>query len=155
MAKPQLNVLFICSGNICRSPYAAALLSRELAGLGIDSDSVKVESAGTLDLGGRGASRLAHQLAAERGLDLSQHLSRQVDKGMLYHADIVVAMTPSHAVYLAELSRDALRKTVVWDIPDPYGLTERSYGIAFAQIDQAMVPLINEIKKKIAMEEIA
>lgn len=147
MAYPKLSVLFVCSGNICRSPFAAVLLEKKLRALGIDD--VLVESAGTMDLDARGASRLAYQVAADSGLDLSRHLSRHVNRTMLEDADIVVAMKKAHAEYVEALLPSVATKTIVLDVPDPYGLQKQTYETAFTVIEDAMPMIIDEVRKKL------
>ena len=147
MGNQRLNVLFVCSGNICRSPLAAAMLEKRLCALGIDH--VLVESAGTVDLRGRGASRWALEVAADNGLDLSHHVSRQVNRSMLEDADIVVAMTNAHAEYIADILPGIRKKTIALDVPDPYGLQKETYEAAFAVIEEAMPLIIDEVRKKL------
>lgn len=78
------KVLVMCLGNICRSPYAEGVLRRELPGL-------EIRSAGFLD-SGRPAPREAVSVAAERGVNLSSHLSAQVTNEALAWADLVLVM---------------------------------------------------------------
>jgi len=145
MGNQRLNVLFVCSGNICRSPLAAALLEKKLKQLGIDD--VYVESAGTMNLEGRGASRWALEVAADNGLDLAHHVSRQVNRAMLEDADIVVAMTNAHAEYIAAVLPNVSKRMIVLDVPDPYGLQKQTYETALSVIEDAMPLIIGEVRK--------
>jgi protein-tyrosine phosphatase len=145
MGNQRLNVLFVCSGNICRSPLAAALLEKQLRALGIDD--VYVESAGTMNLEGRGASRWALEVAADNGLDLGHHVSRQVNRTMLEDADIVVAMTNAHAEYVAAVLPGVSKRTIVLEVPDPYGLQKQTYETALAVIEDAMPLIIDKVRK--------
>ncbi len=147
MGDRKLNVLFVCSGNICRSPLAAALLEKRLEALGIDD--VFVESAGTMDLEGRGASRWSLEVGADNALDLSHHVSRQVNRSMLEDADIVVAMTKAHAEYIADILPGIRKKTISLDVPDPYGLQKETYEAAFAVIQKAVPLIIDEVRKRL------
>lgn len=83
---PPGRVLIVCHGNICRSPFAAALLARELAGVG-----ARVESAGLV-----GADRppppRAVVAASRRGVDLSPHRSRLLIPELARWADLIVVM---------------------------------------------------------------
>lgn len=137
----------MCSGNICRSPLAAALLERELRVLG--TEGVVAESAGTLDLDGRGASHWAIEVAAENGLDLSHHVSRQVNKRMLEDASIVVAMSQGHAEQLSSILPAVERRMLVLDVPDPYGLQKQAYEAVFGAIKDAMPLIIDEVRVKL------
>lgn len=80
------RVIVLCHGNICRSPFAAALLARDLAGTG-----VSVESAGFIGPG-RPSPREAVAAAALRGVDLSEHRSTLLTAPRARAADLVVVM---------------------------------------------------------------
>ncbi len=82
-------VLVICLGNICRSPYAAALLRRSFGDRG--SGTPGVESAGFLMLG-RPVPEVGQQVAARRGIDLSAHRSQIITAAVAQAADLIVVM---------------------------------------------------------------
>jgi protein-tyrosine phosphatase len=86
-------VLFVCTGNLCRSPSAAWFLAQRLHQAG--PAGVAVESAGTLGTTARVPAELQHE-AASYGLDLSDHQSRQVDAATIARADLVIGMERSH-----------------------------------------------------------
>ena len=87
-----IEVLFLCTGNICRSPIAEVLLARRLADLGVDA---RVRSAGMLQ-GGLEAARHSVDVVKALGLDLSAHRSRTMTKAMVEEADLVLGMARSH-----------------------------------------------------------
>jgi len=87
------KLLFVCSGNTCRSPLAEALTRQAAASRNL---SLEVTSAGTSAVAGAPASPEAIRAAARRGADLSTHRSRPLQAGILSEADLVVAMTPAH-----------------------------------------------------------
>jgi protein-tyrosine phosphatase len=94
------SVLFLCTGNICRSPMAEALLRHRLEERGIEAN---IHSAGLLD-DGRVASEYGVDEMRKRGIDLSSHRSRRMARQMIADADLVVAMAREHlreAVVLA------------------------------------------------------
>ena len=70
-------VLFVCSGNTCRSPMAAALFKARLIQSGLDLAAWRVESAGTAAIDNQPATPQAVEVMAARGLDLQQHRSRR------------------------------------------------------------------------------
>ena len=100
------SVLFVCTANRVRSPFAAAVAGRLVAEHALPVD---VSSAGFLGPGHPADSDMAH-VARKRGLDLSDHTSRHVDADLLERSDLIVAMTGEHDVDLVGLSPDATRR---------------------------------------------
>jgi len=105
--RPGWSVLFVCTGNTCRSPLAEAICKRLLADrLGCDPAELEargyvVRSAGVSAYPDDPAAPPAVEVAREHGADLSAHRSRPVDPELLAGATHVVAMTRGHAVALA------------------------------------------------------
>jgi protein-tyrosine-phosphatase len=134
------QILFVCSGNTCRSPLAEALARQLLPGrAGLD---VEVASAGTSALDGGPASGFSIEVAEAHGLDLSQHRSRILDRAMVRDADLIVTMGVRHRDTVGALDPDALEYTYLltnfsdhWhgEVPDPIGsgreVYERTYLI--------------------------
>jgi protein-tyrosine-phosphatase len=94
------NVLFFCTGNICRSPLAAALLERALTERGLE---VEVTSAGTGAWDGAPASEGAYLVGLERGLDLSSHRARLLTRELVDKADLILTMARHHRARVDEL----------------------------------------------------
>jgi protein-tyrosine-phosphatase len=94
------NVLFVCTGNTCRSPMAEALARAEMARRGWRH--VAVGSAGISAQQGSMASEPARAAAATRGLDLSGHRARAMNRELVDWADVILAMSPSHLAVLEE-----------------------------------------------------
>ena len=84
-----IKVLFVCTGNICRSPMAEVLFAHL-------APDVEVGSAGTMDWSGQPAHEYAIAAMAERGLDLSTHRSRRLSEYLVDESDLIVAMTRNH-----------------------------------------------------------
>lgn len=89
-----MRLLFICTGNTCRSPLAEALARREAIERGWGD--VEVSSAGTSAWEGAPASDGALLVALERGLDLSGHRSQQLTREVVEAHDVILAMGPHH-----------------------------------------------------------
>jgi len=89
-----LKVLFVCSGNICRSPMAAEYFRHRASRSGLSH--VVVESAGTLRIEGQTASPEAIEVMGELGVDLTQHRSSGLDAERLKTTDVLIVMTHDH-----------------------------------------------------------
>ena len=93
----MIEIVTVCTGNICRSPMAEALLRREIecAGLG---DAVSVGSAGVSDEEhGNPVDPRAGAVLADNGLELREHSAHRVTDRELAEADLLLAMTAEHA----------------------------------------------------------
>ncbi len=101
----------VCTGNICRSPMADAMLREEAARRG--RDDIEVASAGTWAGFGNPAQPEALQVLRERGIDFAQHRSRPVDPSEVAEADLVVAMTSVHSRELRELAPGVESKMIL------------------------------------------
>ena len=88
-----MKLLFVCSGNTCRSPLAEGIARQMAAVRGLE---LAVSSAGTGATEGSSASDGALLVAMERGIDLSEHRSRLLDRRLVDDADVILAMGPSH-----------------------------------------------------------
>ncbi len=142
-------VVFVCTGNTCRSPIAEAL-ARDLTArrLGVTADEVlscgySFTSAGTSTYDGMPASENSVLAAAEIGLDLNGHLSRQIDHDLVRRADKIYCLGDSHRrAILAEMPEVADRVHLLradgHDIADPYGGELQHYRRARDEIRAAI-----------------
>lgn len=92
------TVLFICSGNSCRSPMAEGLLKKKLYLK--YKRKVKIQSAGTLGINGNPATLHAITAAKEKGVDISNHVSKGVNEKLVSGSDIIFTMEGHHKEYL-------------------------------------------------------
>lgn len=107
------RLLVVCTGNLCRSPYLAAVLKRKLPG-------IEVSSAGLL---GRDLTVPANALAAaaSRGIDLSDFRSRALVPAVARAADLIVVMEPGHAEHLVSYFGVARSRIILAGDLDPKG----------------------------------
>ena len=141
-------MLFVCTGNICRSPFAHYLAERMANDAGLP---LAVESAGTMGEVGMDMEPGAIKALAARGLTGIAHSARQLDEGMMDSADVVYALTGRHRDWIASRFPEHAAKVAVLreaaglpgaDVADPYGLSDDDYEICAIRIEEALKILI-------------
>ncbi len=157
----ELQVLFVCTGNICRSPTAEAVLRQQLrdAGLG---ERIVVDSAGTHPYhSGSSPSGLAVRSGAKRGYDLSGLRAREVTAADLETFDVISAMDRGHLNILKQRSTpDQAQRTQLFlehapaplqgqDVPDPYGGDAADYERTLDLIEKGMGGLIAHLQGRL------
>lgn len=150
--RPISKVLFVCTGNTCRSPLAEAYARKNYP-------SLKFSSAGLAAQDGQPASKHSLVLARELGLDLSGHKSKCAAQFEDGDFDLVFGMTNSHARRLESLQKDwrvellGGHSEISQDIADPYGGSESEYRQAFGEIQQAIDQWMKRLVPDMALTE--
>ena len=151
------RVTFVCLGNICRSPMAAAVLRQQLEQVGLAA-TVTVDSAGTGDWHVGGPADERAQAALERRGYESAHTARQFDPAWFGESDLVVALDRSNLRDLRRLARNdasgaAIRLLMefdpvagVSDVPDPYHGDDADFDAVLEQIETACGGLVHFIE---------
>lgn len=154
----MIKILFICTGNTCRSSMAEALLKKILKDHGIED--IEVDSAGIAVFSSSGASKHAIEVMKERKIDLSTHRSKQVTKDLIQQANLIFTMTTQHRDRILHLCPSAADKTFTLkeyanvedehaslNISDPFGMPKEYYEKCAREIYNALEKMIDNIKR--------
>ncbi len=155
----QIRVLFVCTGNICRSPTADGVLRQKLAEAGLDG-RVTVDSAGTIGFhSGAPPDPRAIRQAGLRGYDLSGLRARQIRRRDFEDFDLILCMDGGHRREMLELCpkgrEDRIRLFMDYtpvadhpnEVPDPYYGDLADYDHALDLIEPAVAGLIEALKR--------
>lgn len=146
-----MKILFVCSGNTCRSPLAESIAKRLVDEA--QRTDIEVSSAGASAWDGSPASDGALLVGMERGLDLSAHRSRQLTAEIIQQADLILAMAPSHLSRIKEIDPSAKAHLLSGfasgsdgrAIQDPFGADLAAYRETFDEIERELSGLLDRI----------
>ena len=139
------TIIFVCTGNTCRSPMAECMLRALVKQRGLENEW-RILSAGTYAMSGAPASQGSLRAMQRRGLSLDGHRSQAVTRVLLDSADLVVGMGQSHIMQLRMMYPDCQTPMYAFDDPpvsDPYGGTDADYERAALDIQRQLPCLLN------------
>jgi protein-tyrosine phosphatase len=158
MGGKQVGVLFVCTGNICRSPTAEAVFRKLVADAGM-SQAVIADSAGTHGYHiGEPPDARAQASAADRGYDLSTLRARRVERSDFQRFDLIVAMDQGHFTILSRMAEpSAAHKLKLMmsyardfrekDVPDPYYGGAQDFERVLDMLEDAARGLLDSLGK--------
>ena len=150
------SILFVCLGNICRSPTAEGLMVNHLASAGL-AERIRVDSAG---IGGwhtgEPPDRRAIAAARKRGVDLTSLRARQVRKSDFSDFDLIVGMDRQNVDDLRRLApKQSTARIGLWmtealgrpdEVPDPYYENDRAFDAVFDLCDRAARAFLEKLR---------
>jgi len=167
--KTKFNVVFVCTGNICRSPLGEGILKAMVEKTKF-KDIFSIQSAGTLNLGPVPAHDFSIKIADDNEIDLSSHRAKHINEQIVKDAAMIFCMAMDHQQYLKKhyprhkhkfhLLKDwqRVKPLAVPSIADPIGhelkFFEKTYNDIFVEVKRVFPLILNELKKFVEYNEI-
>ncbi len=139
------TLMFVCTGNTCRSPMAQFILQDKLAKLRLD-DRIKIISAGVAGFAGDAISVGAKEVLAAMGIDATRHKACAVNQKLINEADLIITMGSGHRADLLHFYPSSGEKVFTLaefcgagkDVPDPFGGDTAIYAACAKEIDNML-----------------
>ncbi len=145
-----MNILFVCTGNTCRSPMAAGIMNRIAMERELD---VRIESAGIFAREGDPATTEAILAVKKYGVDLLGHHAQPINTELIEKSDLILTMTPAHKMIFAQTAPEKTFTLCEYagvdgDIADPFGGDIEEYENCAEQIYSALLKIAERIEKE-------
>ena len=151
-------IMFVCTGNTCRSPMAEGALKHLLNKKSVED--FEIISSGTMQGAGFPATLYAIEAAKTWDVDISGHLSQPLTPNLIEKSDLIIAMTPGHTKEILKMRRDAAGKIYLFKnfpdnspdgegIADPIGMSLEEYNKTFLELGESLGQHLDEIIKRI------
>jgi protein-tyrosine phosphatase len=134
-----MNILFVCYGNICRSPMAEGLAKKKLG------SQFRIESVGIAPVADRPSEESVWIMKNLYGVDISEHHSRPVSAVTFAHFDYIIALDYSIYAQLKAAHEIPEEKLYGWDIEDPFGQGLGAYLEAARRIESRLHQFLHGI----------
>lgn len=143
--KREMNILAVCTGNICRSPMAEGILRTFFQ----SGSPLHISSAGTHAMNGNPAAGFSILASMENGVDIRNHRAKLLNSMLVKNSDIILCMEPSHSEWVLGLDSSASDKVYnladfsgenggMKKISDPYGCSLTEYRACFRNITECL-----------------
>ncbi|MFH1905528.1 MAG: low molecular weight protein arginine phosphatase [bacterium] len=149
----QKTILFVCTGNSCRSIMAEGLLKKMLSEKGVEEYSkYKIISAGTHTVEGFPPVHMTQKVMNEQDIDVSSYKSNKLTKETVNKADLVLVMTQKHKDEILRIYQEKTKKIFLLkefagiedknpDIADPIGLSYDAYKYCMEEIEKCLIKI--------------
>lgn len=160
----KVSVVFVCLGNICRSPTAHGIFRQMVIDRGLERE-IKIDSAGTAAYHiGKQADARSREVALQRGIDMEDLRARQVNLGDIIEFDYILAMDEANYSDLLDLALPEYRHKIRLflefapqfeekEVPDPYYGGDEGFQFVFDLVTAASEGLLSEIEQKYGLHK--
>jgi protein-tyrosine-phosphatase len=143
------EVVFVCYGNICRSPIGEALLQRALDERLGSGHAWVVSSAGVGATDGTPASRGTKDVLKARGIDFRHHRARYLTPAIARSAELIVCMEPMQVEQVRRIVDEPSKVVLLGEgVPDPIGAGPELYESTAALIESHIAPLVDQLTER-------
>ena len=144
-----MNLLFVCTGNTCRSPMAAAIMNKLAEENNLD---LRIESAGMFATDGEKATPEAIEAIRKYEIDLDYHISQQITPELIEKSDLIITMTEAHKMVLQDTAKEKTCTLcelagISGDIEDPFGGDVEDYTEVCDKLYIALTQLCNKLEE--------
>ncbi|MCL2766899.1 MAG: low molecular weight protein arginine phosphatase [Peptococcaceae bacterium] len=149
-----MELVFVCTGNTCRSSMAEGLARHIWAKRWKSCGDLRVSSAGVAAWPGEMASPQAVYALREKGIDIHEHRSRPLTSEITEHAGLLLTMTKKHKEQILEIFPETAGKVFMLaefaghgpvDMPDPFGESKETYQLCADALESLIIPALERI----------